>query len=63
MSRAGHSSFTTTQRYIDLAGEQFREEAERLENRLWGKSGTKPGYQVSVSVPDRERQAVANPHH
>jgi hypothetical protein len=33
--RAGHSSFTTTQGYIDLAGYTFREEADRLE-RLWG---------------------------
>jgi hypothetical protein len=24
-----------TQGYIDLAGEKFREEAERLERRLW----------------------------
>src|SRR5207253_6716124 len=45
MSRAGHSSYTTTRRYIDLAGEQFREEADRLEQRLWGGSGTNKGYQ------------------
>ena len=36
MSRAGHSSYATTRRYIDLAGERFREEADRLEDRLWG---------------------------
>jgi integrase len=29
MSRAGHSDFKTTQLYIDLAGETFREEADR----------------------------------
>lgn len=34
MSRAGHSSYATTRRYIDLAGERFRAEAERLEDRL-----------------------------
>jgi hypothetical protein len=34
MARAGHADFATTQLYIDLAGEQFREEAERLEQRL-----------------------------
>ena len=36
MARSGHSDFKTTQLYIDLAGETFREEAERLERRLWG---------------------------
>jgi integrase len=36
MSRAGHSSYSTTRRYIDLAGERFRDEADRLEHRLWG---------------------------
>ena len=44
MSRLGHSSYTTTRRYIDLAGEQCRSEAERLESRLWGDSGTKNRY-------------------
>ncbi|MDF2753260.1 MAG: Phage integrase family [Gaiellaceae bacterium] len=33
-ARAGHSDYSTTQLYIDLAGETFREEAERLEKRL-----------------------------
>jgi site-specific recombinase XerD len=33
---AGHSDFATTQGYIDLAGEVFREEAGRLEERLFG---------------------------
>jgi integrase len=42
MARAGHSDFATTQGYIDLAGETFREEAELLEARLFGqKSGQK----------------------
>jgi integrase len=36
MARAGHSVFKTTQGYIDLAGETFREEAEPLEERLFG---------------------------
>lgn len=34
MARAGHSDFTTTQLYIDLAGETFRDETELLERRL-----------------------------
>jgi len=33
-ARAGHSDYSTTQLYIDLAGETFREKAERLERRL-----------------------------
>ena len=45
MSRAGHSSYSTTRRYIDLAGERFRDEADRLERRLWAgpvpETGTK----------------------
>lgn len=35
-SRAGHASFSTTQRYIDLAGVTFRDEAERISARLFG---------------------------
>ena len=42
MARAGHSDFATTQGYIDLAGETFREEAELAEERMLGqKSGQK----------------------
>lgn len=44
-ARAGHASYGTTQLYVDLAGETFRDEAERLERRLWGEpvqeTGTK----------------------
>ena len=36
MARAGHSDFKTTQGDIDLAGETFRDEAELLEERLFG---------------------------
>jgi integrase len=36
MARAGHSDFATTQLYIDLAGETFREEAELAGERLFG---------------------------
>ena len=42
MARAGHSDFKTTQGYIDLAGETFREEAKLADQRLFGqKSGQK----------------------
>jgi integrase len=40
MALAGHSDFATTQGYIDLAGEVFRQEAERLEERLFGGART-----------------------
>jgi integrase len=51
MARAGHSDFKTTQIYIDLAGETFRGEAELLEKRLWGESGTKTRYKKADSLP------------
>jgi integrase len=35
-ARAGHSSFSTTQRYIDLAGVEFREDAVQVGKRLFG---------------------------
>ena len=54
MARAGHAAFTTTQGYIDLAAERFREEAERLERRLWGDSSTKNRYQIEESSPVEE---------
>jgi integrase len=43
MARAGHSDFKTTQLYIDLAGETFRDEAKRLDERLFGPVGQKSG--------------------
>jgi hypothetical protein len=36
MARAGHSDFKTTQGYIDLAGETFRQEAELADERMFG---------------------------
>ena len=54
MARAGHSDFATTQLYIDLAGETFRDEAEVLERRLWGgpvpKSGTDLSEQATAEA-------------
>jgi integrase len=35
-ARAGHSSFTTTQLYIDLSGEQLREGIDEAETRMFG---------------------------
>src|SRR4051812_8934414 len=54
MSRAGHTDFKTTQIYIDLAGEMFREEADRLERRLWGDCSTNNRYQVADPMPVEE---------
>jgi integrase len=34
-TRAGHSDYSTTRLYIHLAGEAFREEADRLEERVF----------------------------
>jgi integrase len=36
MSRAGHADMRTTKRYLHLAGTVFRDEAERLEGRVFG---------------------------
>ncbi len=61
MSRAGHSDYATTRRYVDLAGERFREEADRLEERLWGDSGTKNRYQVEVEGTELRVADAPNP--
>jgi hypothetical protein len=39
MTRSGRLSYATTRRYVDLAGERFRGEGDRLEHRLWGGPG------------------------
>jgi integrase len=59
MSRAGHSAYSTTKRYIDLAGERFREEADRLEQRLWGATGTKNRYQEAGPSPVEQTKEAA----
>jgi hypothetical protein len=41
-AKLGHSDFRTTQRYINLAGKVFADEAEALERRLMG---VEPSYQ------------------
>jgi hypothetical protein len=57
MARAGHSDFKTTQAYIDLAGETFRVEAERLERRLWGADQ----YQIPGPNPGSVAKATNGP--
>ena len=48
MARAGHSDFKTTQGYIDLAGETFREEAELADERMFGPADQKFGQKSGV---------------
>ncbi len=52
MARAGHSDYKTTQGYVDLAGETFREEAARLETRVFGQMGTRNGYKHGEASAD-----------
>lgn len=49
MTKAGHASFKTTQRYLHLAGVVFREEATRLEEKVLG--GQPAGPELSTE-PD-----------
>jgi hypothetical protein len=52
---AGHASFSTTQRYIDLAGVVFRDEAERLDRHLFGeRSGKSPGKSAADAPGDAD---------
>ena len=55
MKHAGHTDFKTTQRYIDLAGVTFREDAERAERRLLGESVAANGSQ-DPALPPATRQ-------
>jgi hypothetical protein len=52
MTLAGHSDFRVTKRYVHLAGEMFRDEAIRMEQALWGDSGTKSRYQEPEASPE-----------
>ena len=61
MSRAGHSDYATTRRYVDLAGERFREEGDKLEERLAGGTGTKNRYKVAPSSQGQETLESATP--
>jgi integrase len=39
-ARAGHADLSTTQRYIDLAGVLFSDEAEAAETRMFGRASS-----------------------
>ena len=64
-ARAGHADFSTTQRYINLAGVVFRDEAVRAEARILGAwvpgSGTESDDGVQASTPKESRLAGINP--
>jgi integrase len=49
--KAGHSSLATTEKYIHLAGTEFREEAAALEQRLLG--GLSTGSSTDMGTPER----------
>lgn len=52
MTRAGHTNMSTTKRYLHLAGTVFRDEAERLEERLLGGGlSTQPSTHLSAPEP------------
>jgi integrase len=57
MTKAGHSSFATTQTYLHLAGTVFREEAERMERMALGGSSTEPS--TDLSEPQGTEQDAA----
>lgn len=61
MSRAGHSDYATTRRYVDLAGERFRDDADLLEQRLFGSSSPKFQSEVAVPSPDQTTVGAATP--
>jgi hypothetical protein len=58
MARAGHSDFKTTQGYIDLAGETFREEAELADARVFGALDQKSGQNSPARRSRCERPSV-----
>lgn len=58
-ARAGHADLSTTQRYIDLAGVRFREEAEIAQARMFGSSPAP----ASVAAVAEEEQRHEQNHH
>jgi integrase len=59
MTRAGHSDFKTTQRYIDLAGQTFPAETDLAEQRILGGSSRKFRSKVTIRCPRRQRHGDA----
>ncbi len=59
MTRAGHSSYATTRRYISLAGARFREEADREERRLWGDPVPSSGTNSDAVASEEKAEALS----
>jgi hypothetical protein len=61
MTKAGHADLRTTKRYLHLAGVVFREEAERLEERLLGGRKFYPSEPISEDLgqPEPRNHAVS----
>lgn len=57
MAKAGHASLTTTKRYLHLAGVVFREEAERLERRLFGSASDRAADLTTSSATGQASQS------
>jgi hypothetical protein len=51
-ARAGHADLGTTQRYIDLAGVRFREEAELAEARMFGSGSIAAAAETEMGSTD-----------
>jgi integrase len=58
--KAGHSSLSTTEKYVHLAGTEFREEAAALEQRLLGGLSTAPS--TDLTSPDVMEDDAASLH-
>jgi integrase len=59
MARAGHTDYKTTQGYIDLAGQTFRDEAELAEQRLLGAVQYKKPVQTEAVVAEPVNKSAA----
>ena len=51
MTKAGHTNMATTKRYLHLAGTVFRDEAERLDDRLLGGLSTQLSTHLGAPGP------------
>ena len=54
MAKAGHANMATTRKYLHLAGVVFRDEAERLEERLLGGTKLYPSEPISGDLGEVE---------
>ena len=63
MTRAGHTNMATTKRYLHLAGTVFRDEAERLDDRLLGGLSTQPSAHLSAPEPTSADPVPLNQAH